>query len=789
MIDHTLGHYRVVEQIGAGGMGVVYRARDQRLDRDVALKILPPHSLQNEISRKRFRKEALALAQLTHPNIAHIYDFDVDQETDFLVMEIVPGKNLAEIIANGSLPEKEVIALGDQIASALQEAHEHGIVHRDLKPGNVMVTPKGQVKVLDFGLAGLLATADRDATATATEYFGAAGTLPYMAPEQLRGEPADQRADIYALGCLLYEMSVGTQPFDDQSAALLAQKILTQPPSMPHSLRGQRSVELDRIILKCLEKDPENRFQSMKELRVDLRRLAQPTTGSVGAAPTRTRKRGLRIAIFAAVIFAAVFAAVFVLDLGKTRERWFADSSSARINSIAVLPLENLSHDTEQDYFADGMTEALIANLTKIGALHVSSRSSILRYRGTKLSLPEIANELNVDAVVEGTIQRSGDQVRVSVELVRAKSNQNLWADTYERGLQNVLSLQSEVAAAIASQIRVQITPTEKVSLASSRPVNPKAYEDYLKGRYYWNKRSDSGFRQAVEYFQESIQEDPAFAPSYSGLADSYMAQAYYETILPKDDLARSMAAASKAVELDPSSSEGVASLGLATYSMNWDMAGAEKLFQRAMQLDPHNGNAPHWYGEVLSIMGRNDEAIASEAKAIQLDPVSLVYNTWVGRRYYFARRYAEAEGPEKHALEMDPNFTPALLQLGFIAVQLKKYDEAIAAFQKAVEVSGGKKLYVAGLAYANAAAGRKADALKILRELEMESGKEYVPAVMIAYAYGAIGDKDKAFQWLNRAFDDRSNWMVYLNIDPALDPLRTDPRLAQLIQRVGLPH
>jgi TolB-like protein/tRNA A-37 threonylcarbamoyl transferase component Bud32 len=496
MIGQTLGRYRIVEKLGAGGMGEVYRAHDEQLKRDVAIKVLLADTLADDHARKRFRKEAETLSKLNHPNIAQIHDFGSQDELDFLVMEQVPGESLKDKLDQGSLPEKELIRLGGQIADALQEAHERGVVHRDLKPGNVKLTAKGQAKVLDFGIAKLLQSVTEATTQTFTETHSLAGTLPYMSPEQVRAEPVDARSDLYSFGVMLYQMATARRPFEEKVSTVLSDAILHQAPPAPRTVNRKLSVGLENIILKCLEKEPE---------RIDLERLG---AGIPVAAPARARPWTRRL-WFAAVGVVALAALLVGWNVGGLRDQLLGRPAPGDITSIAVLPLENLSGDPEQDYFADGMTEALITDLSKIGALKVISRTSVMQYKETKKPLPEIAQELNVDAVVEGSVLREGERVRISAQLIEARTDQHLWAQRYERNLTSILALQSEVARAIASEIRIAVTPAEEARLASARSVNPEAHEAYLKGRYYWNQRTAEGFRKAVEYFQQAIEADP----------------------------------------------------------------------------------------------------------------------------------------------------------------------------------------------------------------------------------------------------------------------------------------
>src|SRR5277367_5768283 len=488
--------------IGAGGMGVVYRAHDEHLDRDVALKFLPPGALGDDDARKRFRTEALILAKLNHPNIATIHEFVTQDGTEFLVMEYLTGKSLAQERAGEAWPEKQLIVLASQIAQALQEAHERGVIHRDLKPGNVMISPKGLAKVLDFGLAGHCRPVSETTTIDGrVEPRFIAGTEPYMAPEQLLGDAMDGRTDVYGLGALMYQLATGQRPFQDEISARLTDAILHKPPAPVRSLNDGISAELERIIMKCLEKEPENRYQSAKELDVDLRRLQMPSSSGmiVGGAPRKLSERWKIAAAIGCVIIisaAAIWFGVRHYSRGAVR------SGPLQIQSVAVLPLENLSGDSEQDYFAEGMTEELITQLAQIGALRVISRTSVMPYQGSRKPLSQIARELGVDAVVEASVMRSGDRVRINAKLIQASTGESLWAKGYDRNLTDVLNLQAEVARDIAQEIRVELTPQEQSRLSSSARVSPEAHDAYLKGRYHWSKDTEEQYRQAEKYFQ-----------------------------------------------------------------------------------------------------------------------------------------------------------------------------------------------------------------------------------------------------------------------------------------------
>ena len=791
MIGLTLGHYRIVEKIGEGGMGVVYRARDEQLDRDVALKVLPPGALADEATRKRFRKEALTLAKLNHTNIEAAHEFGSQDGVDFLVMEYIAGATLAERLAAGALPEKEVLTLGAQIAAALEEAHEQGVVHRDLKPGNIVVTPKGQAKVLDFGLAKLLRPeSEMSTTDQLSSSAAVAGTLPYMSPEQLRGKPADGRSDIYAAGAVLYEMATGKRPFREEVATALVDDILHKPPPPPGRLKHDLSPRLEEIILKCLEKEPENRYQSAKELLVDLRRLASPSAVTAVPMPRVTRwRKAARPAAYGAGGAVALVVVLVALNIGGVRQQLLGRSASPHFESLAVLPLENLSRDPDQEYFADGMTEALITDLSKISALRVISRTSVMQYKGVKKPLPQIARELNVDGVIEGSVQRSGDRVRITAQLIEAATDRHLWAESYERELSDVLALESEVAQAIAGEIRVKLTRPEKLQLASARPVSPAAYEANLKGRYFWNKRTPEGVKTAIEYFQQSIEKDPNYALAYAGLADCYVVPVNPSP--PREKMPKAKAAATKALQLDDTLAEAHTSLASVLSRYDWDWPGAEKEFKRALELNPRYAEAHEWYAAwYLVPMGRLQEAIAEEKRAQELDPVSLIINFELGIVLYYAREYDQAIEQFRKTLELNPNFRQAQTSLAAAYGQKGMYEQAVAGLQKSLTLPGGTEWPPtrAGLGYAYGVSGRKDEARKVLNEMKQLARQKYVSAYDVALIYVGLDEKDLAFTWLEKAYEERSFVLSNIKAEPRMDGLRSDPRFQNLLRRIGIP-
>jgi eukaryotic-like serine/threonine-protein kinase len=764
MIGRTLGHYRVFEKLGEGGMGQVYRAHDEVLDRDVAIKVLPERALADEAARKHFRKEALALSKLNHPHIGTIHDFGTQDGVDFLVMEYIPGTTLALKIAAGPLPEKEVLALGAQIAEALEELHEQGMVHRDLKPGNIIVTPKGQSKVLDFGLASLRRPVTEVTTTDAlSDTVGLAGTLPYMSPEQLQGEPADARMDIYALGAVLYELAAGHRPFRGDLVPSLTDAVLHQPVVSPRALNARVSADLERIILKCLEKEADRRYQSAKEVEVDLRRLASPSLSGISSPPSSIPRR-------------------------RTKAK--------RIRSLAVLPLVNLASPSEE-YFADGMTEALIADLAQIGELRVISRTSVMRYKGTNKPLPGIARDLGVDCLVEGSILRAGNQVRITAQLIHAASDTHLWAKSYERDLNNILVLQREVARAIVEEIRVNLTAKQRARLAASRLVQPEAYEAYLKGRYYWNKRTGQDIKRAIEYFQQALAIDPDYAPTYAGLADAYHVFWFYTGISPREKYPLAKAAALKALEIDNSLAEAHTSLAAIKADDEWDFPGAEAEFRKAILLNPNYPIAHQWFAQYLAYFGRFEEAIAEIRKAQQLDPLSPITHTVSGDTHLRARQYDQAIAQLKKAIEIEPNFSIAHSKLRDVYLEKKMVQEAISEGRIA-EILGGESHEratesTAALSEAYAKFGedgywrKRVDSAMEKRDRPSVLGHDESP-YCIASIYARLGEEELAIQWLQRAVEERDVSVMYVKTAPEFDRLRSDPRAIDLMLRIGLP-
>ncbi len=775
-----LGPYEILAAIGAGGMGEVYRARDPRLGRDVAIKVLPA-SLSADADRlRRFEQEARAAGMLNHPNITAVLDIGEHEGAPYVVQELLEGETLREALATGILPTRRAIDVGIQIAQGLAAAHDKGIVHRDLKPDNVFLTKDGRVKILDFGIAKLADTGDLpQGTGIPTAAAGTApgmvlGTLGYMSPEQVRGKAADARSDIFSFGAVLYEMLAGRPAFQRGSPAESIAAILTSDPAPLRSDHGPGSERLEGIVRHCVEKNPEQRFQSARDLGFALTEIS-----GIPRSASRPRRRAAIV-----VAGAAVLAAFLLLSLPRWRGRGDR-AGSPSVHSLAVLPLENFSRDPEQEYFSDGMTEALIADLSQIRALRVISRTSVMQYKAAKKPLPEIARALNVDAIVEGSVMRSGDRVKITAQLIDGKTDRHLWSRVYERDYRDVLALQSEVARAIALEIAASMTPQEEARLASARPIDPLAHEAYLKGRYSLNKNTEPSIRQAIRYFGDAIAREPRAAPAYAGLADSYSAlRSVYAA--PRDVMPQAKDAALKAVKLDDALAEGHVSLGLVKLYYDFDWPGAEAEFRRAIQLNSNLAEAHDGYAMFLAAMDRRGEAVAEIDRARSLDPLSLLVITDAAWVEYLARDYRRSAEFGRKAIELDPNFWWGHAVLGLALEKLSRFDEALAEMQKARSLDQSPTvLEMLGGAYA--ASGRKAEAMQVLDQLTRQASKQYVCPYEVATIYAGLGDKDSALQWLKRSEDERADCAPWMKSDGKFDPLRSDPRFREILSRIGL--
>jgi serine/threonine protein kinase/Tfp pilus assembly protein PilF len=791
MIGKRIGHYFVEEKLGEGGMGVVYRARDEKLQRDIALKFLGTLHAGGSASHERVLNEARAISALNHPNICTIYEVGEVDGAPYIAMEYVQGRPLSLEIPSSGMAQELVVRYGLQLAEALTHAHSRGVIHRDLKAANVIVTPGGLLKVLDFGISRRVSETGGDETTKFDKSWASqhtfTGTMPYISPEVLKGHEADERSDIWSLGVLLYEMSAGRRPFLGNTAYELSAAILRErPPSITPPLPPV----LQSVIDKCLDKEPGQRYQSAGEVRAALETAGTATrTQDIVTTRTEVLQRPAT-SRFTQVLLGALAATTLLLAgwLVLHRKEEPPRPLPGAIQSVAVLPLENLSGDPSQDYFADGMTDALITELSQIKRLRVISRTSVMQYKQTKKPLTEIAQELNVDALVEGSVYRENDKVKISAKLFQTNIETALWAGSFTRDFTDVLALQGEVASAVAHSIQVELSGSEQLELSRSHPVVPAAYEAYLKGRYEAAKRTDEGFRAAELFFLQAIEKDGTFAAAYSGLADTYLNMSNYELRPSTETMPKAEAAAKKAVALDDRLAEAHASL--ATIRFYYLIPeNVESEFQRAIALNPGYAHGLHWYALYLAAQGRKQESITEIKLARDIDPRSLIINANVGWCYYLAGDYDRAIEAQKETLGMDPSFGVSYGYLGQALTEKHQSDAAIENLRKYVSLAPGENSRKAMLAAGYGRAGKLNEAREILTDFEREQAeKKYIDPYDWAMLYSGLSDKEKTLDWLERAFVERSGPVVNLTVHPQFSFLRKEPRFQKLVTQLRNP-
>jgi serine/threonine-protein kinase len=834
--DNTIiSHYRIVSRLGAGGMGEVYLAEDTRLGRRVALKLLPAQFIKDEDRLRRFEQEARASSALNHPNIITIHEVGVEDGTHFIATEFIEGETLRQRLRRGPVSLGESLDIAVQVASALLAAHQVGIIHRDIKPENIMLRPDGYVKVLDFGIVKLtekfeeqqsIKTEETDAAKVGTVNTEAnivMGSPSYMSPEQARGFAVDGRTDIFSLGVILYEMIAGKRPFEGPTVSDIIVAILErQPPPLSLYMPGV-SPRLENVIAKALAKDREARYQTITDVLGDLRRQkrrldfetgpdeslspdfhSEPTiriasqqdshatvkefaassrsmdtvrsTSSAEYIITEIKQHKFGFLATIALIILAITAAAFLLMRG---------GSHHPIESIAVLPFANESADPNTEYLSDGITESLINNLSQSRSLKVMSRNSVFRYKGNDVSAGTVARDLSVHGVLTGRIVQRGDNLTISIELIDARDNTHVWGEQYSRKMSDIISMQEEIAKEISERLQLRLSGEDEKRVGKRYTNNSEAYQLYLRGRFYWNKRTEEAIKKGVDYFNQAIEKDPGYALAYVGVANCYAVLAELESSPPKELYPKVKAAAARALEIDDTLAEAHTSLA-AVNEYEWNWAEAENQYKRAIELNPNYETAHHWYAAYLISRLRSDEAIREMRLALELDPLSLIINTSMGRVLFGARRYDQAIEQLNKTLDLDPNFAEARFQMGMAYEQKRMYDDAIREFKKAVELFDDEAM-MAWVARAYAASGRRADAERVLADLIELSKKKYVSPYPVATVYAALGDKERAFEWLEKVYQERSYSVVWLNIDPILDGIRSDARFADLLKRIGL--
>ncbi len=791
MIGQTISHYRILEQLGAGGMGVVYKAHDSRLDRALALKLLPEELAQQPQALERFRREARAASALNHPGICTIYDIGEQDGRPFIAMEFIDGETLRSHIHGKALPLEEILKLGIQIAEALDAAHAEGIIHRDIKPANIFVTKRGQAKILDFGLAKLVPKG----IAGVDSAFGGqppdsssivgiiSGTPSYMSPEQVRGDDLDPRTDIFSLGLVLYEMATGRQAFGGGTGGMIIEAVLTRPPVSVRSINLDIPPSLENIIDKALEKDRKLRYQSAADMLADLQRLKRDTDSG------RRDQEGDEESVVAST----------TNSLSSTGERRSGTSTaqtkalrpgrvSKIIGSLAVLPFENVSRDPENEYLSDGIAGSLINILATVPRLRVMAQSTVFRYKGREIDPQAVGRELNVRAVLTGRMMQSGGFLRIGTELVDVATGAQLWGAQFDRKPGDIFLIQDEISNEISGKLRLQLTRAEKKRLIRRDTEDAEAYRLYLQGRHHWNRWTEEGFYKAIGYFQQAVEKDPSYALAFTGLAESYVLLGWNSYLPPKDAFPKGKAAAMTALRLDAELGEAHTPLAAALWLYDWRWQEAQTEFRRSLELNPAYPTANHWHAEYVMTMGHQLEAIAKMKNSQELDPLSLIINVAIGWAFYMARRYDEAIDQLLRTVELDPNYPVTHWILGLLYRKTGRYELAITAGEKGVNLSGGSPMMRAALAHTYGESGRAKEARQVLGDLTELANHKYVAPHFFAGIHIGLGENERAIEYLEKSWEDHSHWLIYLHLDPSMDALRSNPGFQDLLRRVGLP-
>ncbi len=740
MIGKTISHFKILEKLGEGGMGVVYKAEDIELTRFVALKFLSKKLTKSEKTCQRFRNEARAVSPIDHPNICTVHELKEAEDGQlYFVMGYCGGETLQQKIDNKTLKLKKVLLYAIQTAQGISEAHSHGIIHRDIKPANLMVTKKDVVKILDFGIAkvGRLGMDTREGAVF--------GSLGYMSPEQSTGVPVDHRTDIWSLGVVLYEALTGRTPFEGEHEGTILNGILNEQPIAMSELVTGIPRELERIVNRALDKNKEERYQHMDEMLVDLR----------------------------------------ALNLKLRKDSGF---STEKVESLAVMPFSNASGREEIEYLSEGLTESLITSLSHISNFKVISRTSAFHYKGQHIEIQKVTHELKVNKLLLGWVSQRSDNISIGVELVEGRDNSQIWGEQYTRKLTDMIQIQEEIVKDISAKLKLKLTKKEKKHISKQYEIDDEAYQLFLKGRFHWNKRTVDSFRQSIYFYNQAIERDPAYALAYAGLSDSYALIGIYGHLPAKDVWPKAMAAALKAMEIDSEMAEAHNALGAVESSYKWNWAKAEKEFQHSIALKPNYATAHQWYAGQLRILGKFDEALRETRKALEIDPLSLQISTDVGRLHYYSREYDLAIQEYQKILQLDSSFFPAHFWLGLALLEKRDFDLAVEALRTALTLSGNYVAVTAALGYAFGISGNRTEAQKIMKELKSRARNEYISAAYFGWVHMSLNELDAAFQYFDKAFEERSWWLVHMKIWPSPEEFVKDARHTKLLKRIGLP-
>jgi serine/threonine protein kinase/Tfp pilus assembly protein PilF len=783
--------YQIIEELGKGGMGNVYRALDRKLNEEVAIKIIKPEIASDKKTLERFRNELRLARKISHRNVGRMYELMEYMEIHYITMEYIPGQDLRSLIRQtGKLSAETAISIAKEVCEGLAEAHRLGVVHRDLKPSNILINKQGDAKIMDFGIARSL----KSKGITGTRQM--IGTPEYMSPEQVDGEDVDQRSDIYSVGVILYEMLAGRVPFEGDTPLSVAYKHKNKKPPNPREFNAQITDELSVLVLKCLEKDKEARYQSAGEIRSQLEEIEKgllipviispqkkPLTSKEITVQFRMKKFFIPIAVLILLAIGAI--AVWQLFLKKPT----TPLSSGR-PIIAVLPFSDLSPLKDQEYFCDGMTDEIITKLSRLQGWKVMNKTSVMQYKETEKNIKDIGRELGVTSILEGSIRKEGDDIRVTSQLINVEDGFHLWSEIYNRKLDRIFAIQNDIAENIVSALKQKLTPEEMQRLQKKTTENLEAYNLYLQGRYFWGQRTKEAMQNSVELFRQAIEIDPDYALSYSGLADCYIAGGgSYLDLSAKEAYAKAKEMAQKALELDDTLAEAHTSLAGVLTSYFWYWERAENEFIRAIELNPSYATARTWYAEHLWSIGRHDVSIQQAKLALELDPLSPMISTILGVAFYFAGDYDRAISQYLKTLENTPNFQRAINWLGFSYVKKAMYPEAIEHFQSVIKLSDGQSADLAALGYVYALAGQRDEAEAVLRQLESLSDQRYVSPVDMAMLHVGLDNIDQAIEYLEKAYEEHADRMSWIKVHPVFDPLRSDPRFQAILQRMNFPE